>query len=367
MKKLSEKIKAITADTSSVISTFATADNSVQSELRLGARWSIRYAVDHITAKKDLSGGNPLWRQFSALDSEIRQAADLVITRYPSETIKINARAKNGEEKRRVARADFEARMASAFLADHKAATGKRALAVVRKKITALQAQQMELLAQMRAANSAYFAARAAENALALKEGRFWDCDRAALKGYFHPPFTRNYLADVSEQWRAALYMEMQSTGYKGWSGDWRHKLIGTGRGYLCGVDDNGDEWGHRVDMHSELTQDQYGDYDYSATVEQAMAVLYGIPAIKLDTCRRQGDLLFAEAPAFPGPGSTLHPQPEPWNIRESHQIESPSLERNGRWFRSADPITVTHTSHQPVILPPGGYRLYTLQIVGAD
>lgn len=272
----------------------------------------------------------------------------------------------------------------------------------------------------MRAENSKYLADRkatkAAEreaDALALKEGRFWDASKEALKGYFHPPFDKNYLADVSEKWRAALYLECEGAAWKDYNGNWRHKLVGTGRAYLCGIDDNGDEWGHECRI--DLGVDDYGNVGLDADVEDAMAALFEIPARRLRNCERQGDLLFCRetiptttravcpycgsrnlrpdrdthdviddaakiasgetvwcgfcgvvyAKKIAPPTLTLHDGP--WEIRESHRIESEGLERNGRWFRSPNPIHITHTSHQPVTLEPGEYRLYTLQVEDAD
>jgi len=55
------------------------------------------------------------------------------------------------------------------------------------------------------------------------------------------------------------------------------------------------------------------------------------------------------------------------WTPRESHEITSPSLRRNGRYFRSDDEITITHTSHPTVILPAGEYRLYLSQAADVD
>ena len=66
-------------------------------------------------------------------------------------------------------------------------------------------------------------------------------------------------------------------------------------------------------------------------------------------------------------PAVELHAQPEPWDVRESHQVSSPGLYRNGSRFRSDSEISVSHTSHAPVMLPPGEYRLYVLQIADAD
>jgi len=62
-----------------------------------------------------------------------------------------------------------------------------------------------------------------------------------------------------------------------------------------------------------------------------------------------------------------LRPQPEPWEIRESHTVQSEGLMRNGEYFASPNEITVTHTSHETVTLPAGEYRVYRLQVAGAD
>lgn len=240
------------------------------------------------------------------------------------------------------------------------------------------------------------------------------EADKEALKGYFHPPFDKNYLADVSERWRAALFIECESINYKDYNGNWRHKLGGTGRGYLCGIDDNGDEWGHRVEGLPQ-GRDDHDNLSLDSTVEEAMAILFGIRAAALAECTRQGDLLFCPAKipsenkvicercGMPesqhfaskldldsergiyedylacycagsyerySPRTIKAPVLEPeekWTPRESHDITSPSLQRNGRYFRADHQITVSHTSHPTVVLPPGEYRLYALRVEDAD
>lgn len=411
-KKLNEKIQAITRDQSTVLASYETdASTSTQAELRMTAKWAIWYPVDSIHAPKrmdrEAKWDNSPWQACAAAQIEINRICDLASGReYKS--LPINARTKTGPAQREEARALFEIECAQAFLAAYKQATGIKRLNAVRVAVAGLQAKQKEILKDMRAENSRYLAdrkaAKAAEreaDAVALKEGRFWDASKEALKGYFHPPFEKNHLADVSEKWRAALYLECESAGWKDYHGNWRHKLVGTDRAYLCGIDDNGDEWGHECRI--DLGVDDYGNVSLDADVEDAMAVLFEIPSRRLDNCERQGDLLFCrqQIPSTPrqvcrrcgakwnpielGDGlmacdccqsisepRTIHP-PQlaqhhgPWEVRESHRIEAEGLERNGRWFRSPNPIHVTHTSHHPVMLEPGEYRLYTLQVADAD
>lgn len=238
-----------------------------------------------------------------------------------------------------------------------------------------------------------------------MKSGRFWEADKDALKGYFNPPFDKNYLADVSPHWRAALFLECGSVSYKSYAGNWGHKLVGTGSGYLCGIDDNGDEWGFVVGNLPQ-SSDGYGSNRMDTTVEEAMAEVFDIRRSLLDTCTRQGDLLFCPVKirktpvtvcahcgkpktahslktGYAGYGAepteylacgysfpageyqeaiieppTLKPA-ETWTPREAHDITSPSLRHNGRYFAADDPITITHTSHATVTLPAGEYRLY--------
>lgn len=371
-QRISDKIKAVTSDRSIVVSKFSvTSDDSTQAELRLRASWVIDFPVDEIKWPNQLSGSfDPLWTEIIALNSKITSVSRLV-SGSKDAVLPISARTKTGPEKRAEAKAAFVIEAGQAFLADYKEATSKKALDRVRSVIADLQNRQKALIPRLRKANSEYLAQRKAakaernrKNTEALAAGRFWECDREYLKGYFHPPFARNYLADVSEKWRAALYTEMESTAWKARKGDWRHKNIGTGWAYLCGIDDNGDEWGHLVNLRSMMNTDRHGDLEYMASVEDAMCKLFDIPKYKIRSCVRQGDLLFCPEAI---PDVELHPHEGPLEVRESHRIESPSLERNGQWFRSADPITVTHTSHQPVTLEPGEYRLYTLQSTDTD
>ena len=368
-KAITEKILAIKKDRSQVLATYEIRDESVQTALRLSSTWTIKAPVDEINYPKDLSGKNSdLWHEMWILAWEITKAAELKTGRSQI-TIVINEKTKTGPARRAEAKAAWLIESGNAFLADYRAATAKRNLAAVRKSITDLQTRQKDLLPKLREANSLYLsgkksakAEQAAKNAEALKSGRFWEADKDALKGYFHPPFDKNYLADVSEKWRAALFLECESVSYKGYNGDWRHKLSGTGDAYLCGIDDNGDEWGHAC--HVDLSRDNYGNGGFDATVEEAMGNLFEISVKNLANCQRQGDLLFC--PSRIPTETELHPE-EKWTPRESHDITSKSLYRNGRYFRADHEITVSHTSHAAVILSPGEYRLYALEVADAD
>lgn len=375
LDRINQRITAATADKSQVAS-YSISDNSVQAELRLYAKWKISVSVDTINYPKDLNPEHPradLWQQMYDLAIAIRKTATLADRRnpegYKDHTIKINARTKNAEAKRADAKAAWQIDVGRQFLADYREVTKKSNLARVRKQIIALQAQQKALLPRLRESNSVYLSARkiqtatqSRKNAEALKSGRFWEADNETLKNYFHPPFNRNYLVDVSPRWRAALYTEMDSTAWKAGSGDWRHKNIGTGQAYLCGIDDNGDEWGHRINLSEYIDLDEYGDMGYAGiTVEDAMAELFDIRKNKLDACIRQGDLLFCMEKIEQG--TEIHPHEGPWQIRESHEILSSGLQHNGTYFASQNPIYIRHTSHNMITLPAGEYRLYELQI----
>lgn len=412
--KISEKIKKIISDKSEVTSTYRTTDLSVQAELRLSAEWRISVPVDTINYPRCLNPESDMtpWNQMTSLEIEINKISQLISRQIPTAHIKISEKKKDGYELRAHAKTEWMAETGAQFLADYKAVTKKRNLTAVRKQITALQARQKALLPELRAANSAYVLARKnaksermAKNAEALESGRFWDADKDSLKGYFHPPFDKNYLADVSEKWRAALFLECESSSYKTYSGNWGHKLVGTGRGYLCGIDDNGDEWGFTL---SNLPQshDEYYDAKLDSTVEEAMAEVFDIRASALEKCTRQGDLLFCPVTIRKTPltvcrncgkperdhvedvggskkcdyfsvslswepGKIIEPPTmkpsDKWTPRESHDITSKSLRHNGRYFAADDQITITHTSHATVILPAGEYRLYMSQMPDAD
>ena len=413
---ITEKINKIMADKSQVIATYRVRDDSVQAQLRLSATWIILMPVDAINYPKDLSGKNSeVWNEMWLIAREITKTAELK-TGTNRTTISINERTKSGPARRAEAKSAWMIEAGTAFLADYRAVTGKRYLASIRKTITELQAQQKALIPKLRQSNSAYLGGKKSErelqktkNAEALKSGRFWEADKDTLKGYFHPPFDKNYLADVSEKWRAALFLECESVSYKRYSGDWGHKLSGTGRGYLCGIDDNGDEWGHRIDNLPQ-SRDNYGDAGLDSTVEEAMSDLFDISLASLTKCRRQGDLLFCPV-KIPtedreicdrcgAPKSAHHDSVETsddgqhqrsylacdyrgnfqaydrrvikapiltpvdtWTPRESHEITSSSLKHNGRYFRAGDEITVSHTSHAMLTLPRGEYRLYMSRV----
>jgi hypothetical protein len=377
MEKNSEKLEKINTRIARALAdpglkcSYQITDSSVQAEIRLWVEWSIRLPVDAIGYPKSLGPETAPWPKMRALQYAINGIARIK-SRNQARAEKINIRRQNGAALREAAATRIRIEEAATFLPAHRSAL--RRIPALNRKITALQAEQKILLPEMRRANSEYFQIRKVEKTTraradtdALASGKFWEASKEAVKNYFHPPFARNYLADVSAQWRAALYTEMGSTAWKAGKGDWRHKNTGTGYGYLCGIDDNGDEWGHHVDLSGRLRRDSYGDYGYVATVEQAMGELFGLRSLaELEAATRQGDLLFVPEKEIPA-DVELRAQPEPWTVRESHTVASPGLRRDGRWFAADAEIVVEHTSHHPVVLPPGKYRLYALPVADAD
>lgn len=369
---LRNQIAKITASTAPVLCSFRCEDTSVQAELRVRCEWSITYPVDAIHYPKPVDNSWPQpepWSNMRGIVATIENVATLANAEMTL-TRPINLKTKTGPARRAADREAFEIEQGKALLAAYRRVTTKRHLAKITRKIADLQARQKDLLPDLRAHNSAVMLARRTaaverreKNQEALTTGRFWEAGAAALKQYFSPPFEKNYLADVSERWRAALFVECESVSYKTTYGNWGHKLVGTGRGYLCGIDDNGDEWGHhcRIPQH----YDQYGNRQIDGCIEDAMSDLFGICVTRLADCERQGDLLFCRE-TIPA-GVALAEQPEPWEVRETHRIESAGLLRNGRHFRSAAPILVSHTSHAAISLPAGDYRLYALSIADAD
>jgi len=94
------------------------------------------------------------------------------------------------------------------------------------------------------------------------------------------------------------------------------------------------------------------------------MSEIFDIPESALVRCQRQGDLLFC--PEKIPTDIDLEPQ-EKWEIRESHEIWSPGLQRNGRYIKSDREIVVTHSSHDTLVLAAGEYRIYASRIEDAD
>lgn len=377
-----------------VVAFFAIRDNSVTTQLRLDLEMGYRIRPDQIKYPRDLSGQNPAARTLREFEIEIDRCARLY---YYTESYRLsaNSRTKTGDQQRTAAIAAFRLVSGNEFV---RRSPGKKAIAAAWAKIRDLQARQKALIPKIRATNAGIVAGRKAtaqQKRDALTAGRFWECDAKTLKNYFHPPFAAKALVDVSEKWRAALFVETESTNVSNTRGQYWHKSEPTDQAWLCGIDDNGDEWG----FNPSRSHDRF---DFDDTVETAMAAAFGVSIYELPRCTRQGDLLFCPVsipatqqtvcslcgrpwePVDINPVETrcswcqyglehrvepptLTPQTEPWEIRESHTVASDGLERNGRYFRSPSTITVTHTSHAPVTLDPGEYRLYTIDKPGAD
>jgi hypothetical protein len=234
-----------------------------------------------------------------------------------------------------------------------------------RKQISLLQGIQRVEISKRRALNGAVAVARrtaAAETrtreAEALAAGRFWECSEVTLKEFFSVPFACRKLVNVSQRHRAALFIELEhGTGPDGYGA-----LVPTSRAYLCGIDDNGEQWGFRVSMPGE-----WSAWEYGSTVEEAMAVCWGVDIEVVQRSYRQGEVLFwaSEAPVgLKDWGScTLAP---------SHDAESPSLQATGTQMDgrgllgSADPIVISHPTHAPLTLPAGTYA-YAIHGYDAD
>jgi len=375
VKRMEEKVKKAEtlATEKNVNTTFELTDSaSVQTQLRIGISSKIVYNVDQIHYPKNLSGDdNPLWSEMYAIKRKIVDVSWILNPTNDYYEFDIHKKRKNGPEKREEQKNQLYLEKSNEYLKQLRKACLPSNLKIIRNRITTLQTKQKALLPKLRKANSEYLAGKRAEkvakqekNTQALAEGKFWDADKDALKDYFNPPFERNYLVDTSEQWRAALYIECASISYKDNFGNWRHKLSGTNNGYLCGIDDNGDEWGHEV---TDLNQavDYYDNQELSGTVEEAMAEIFEISETKLENCQRQGDLLFCKEKIPENVELTQHTGA--WEIRESHMIESKGLQRNGLYFKSEMDIHISHTSHAPITLPFGEYRLYESQMDDVD
>jgi hypothetical protein len=374
IKKLQERITKEKAKAKEVgiSSSFTIEDHSTKKELRLSPVWGIDYVIDYINYPKNLEGGSihPLWIEMQEIQFQLQKLSHLDSFREPETNYSINEYTKHGAAEREQIKMEFYSNYGTSFLDKLRKFSGKSFINNLKKQVVELQAKQKKLLPELRKANSEFISKRKQakeekklREAEFLKNGEFWECETETLKSYFHPPFDKNYLADVSEKWRAALFVECESMPYKDYHKNWRHKLVGTGRGYLCGIDDNGDEWGHEV-YRLYQPYDEHGNAALSGTVEEAMSELFGISKNKLSQCYRQGDLLFCSEII---PEETKLYDEKSWEVRESHEIISPNLRRNGHYFSSDVPIRVQHTSHAAIELPAGAYRLYAHQVLDAD
>lgn len=305
---------------------------------------------------------NAPWHAMHEAKGEIRRIA-LLATGLPRLVLTASSKSRVGATRRAEATTAWRLETRKVFLAAYQAATAKRRLAEIQRQVAEIQGRQKPLLVEIRRRNSEYVAAHSQaraeqrqRNVEAMASGRFWEADRDAIKAHFHPPFGKNFLADVSKRWRAALFVECASESYPLHGDRWGHKLTGIGNGYLCGIDDNGDEWGHRV---GGLCQgyDDFGSLRPEGTVEEAMSILFDVPMHALATCVRQGDLLFR--PLAHLPEEVELDAEETWEPRPSHTITGHGLRHNGRFFDAPSGATITHTSHAAVALQVGAYCLH--------
>lgn len=218
----------------------------------------------------------------------------------------------------------------------------------VLRKVGRLQERQQELIRRRRELNGKAVVKRrqiAQERrraeAEAIEAGRFWECSEKTLKDFFHVPFRRRKLVDVDSRHRAALFVEVElqydpCEGYE--------RLLPTDRAYLCGVDDNGEEWGFVL----------RGPWLYTSRVVDAMAVAWGVKPSTVGRAQRQGELLVW--PSLIPEGTELRGRTS-YDLAPSHTAKSPSLRVNGEYLASDDPIEIVHPTHQPLRLEPGTYR----------
>lgn len=214
-------------------------------------------------------------------------------------------------------------------------------------KIKKLQQRQAQIIAEIRKLNGAVVVARRRQaqekrdrEQAALEGGRFWECSEETLKDFFHVPMKPRKLVDVSERHRAALFVHLELEDY------YVKQLVPSEQAYLCGIDDNGEQWGFRITRYPRWT--------YDSSVEEAMAECWHVPMEVVKRSYRQGEVLVW--PETVPPGTTLTPKPV-CDVAPSHTMKSKTLTVNGTRFMSFDPIRIEHPTHGALELPPGEYR----------
>jgi hypothetical protein len=373
-----------------------------QTRQRVEASYRVRLAVDEIKLQKNM-GSHEVYSELATQWRDLQREIDqLRLIAEHSETMTYGTRS---ETKRHMKLTALTTRLAW----DYADAIMRAWFAepYLQTRIKTIQTQQIKIIVRVRAHNAAAIVdkrrtAKRKQEAeqRALAEGKFWECESKTLKNYFRVPFDSRALVEVSERWRAALFVETESENCSNQRGTYWHRSLDTGRGYLCGIDDNGDEWGFHVAA------------GFSDTVESAVAEVFGVSSDKIKNCYRQGEILFCPAkpitepiivcrfcgakwtprvelsndPEDPRPTyhctgcgtwwigdydmPTLHPPvftaTEKWQIVEGHEAWSPGLETNNRWIRSSHEITVTHPTHEMLVLPAGSYRMY-VHVENAD
>jgi|GEM_PF-5415148 len=236
--------------------------------------------------------------------------------------------------------------------------TADRMLARTRKsrvrKIATLQRRQSEIIREIRRLNGAVVverrrAAKAHREAEkeALAAGRFWECSEQTLKNYFSVPFRKRKLVDVSERHRAALFLDLDYEGYG-------VGLQPSGVAHLCGIDDNGEEWGFRLLVYRS----------YDVTVVDAMMTCWGVRRDIIERATRQGEILIWSE-NIPD-DVRLESADDEHDIAPSHTVRSETLQINGEYFYATTPIIVEHPTHAAIWLQPGSYR-YASHDMSAD
>jgi len=187
----------------------------------------------------------------------------------------------------------------------------------------------------------------------AFNRGEFWRADEDYLKKFFNPPFSKSKLTDVSEKWRACVFVELEY-----WQGE---GLRPTTRAYLCGIDDNGQKWG-------QIVQKQYDSWDYqgwsySTSVEEVMSEVFGCIVDK--DCIRQGDVLIRPVDWNTAPDLEWEKKDE-LRINGSHILFSPDMK--AAYIRGVGEIYYVEIvigrlehrgGHQPITLQPGRYIIH--------
>lgn len=384
IKGAQNRIKKMVDDNPHLFISVYIDDISTQKEIRLTSHIHIRYQADQIKSKKDMNESG-YGIDFKKISEKIFQ---LSLLKYHTETFKhpTPSRSKSALVERKQLIDTYTLDFYNRALKEISAARIKAK--ALPRQISALQDEQKELLKLIRESNSKYLAQRKAEkqaiaerNTQAIADGKFWKCTADFLKVYFQPPFSKNHYAGVSRQHRAALFIECRTGSYKGSNG-WYHRMEPSGLVYLCGIDDNGDEWGHIIDMsyYMEIeSTDGYGNPRYSfefCSIEDVMGHMFGVHPDNIDYGYRQGDVfLLPVSPLEYGLENVEWKKIDCGyeDILESHTINGYNIEScvksDYKYYRCKSLITLTHTSHQTVMAPPGNYRLHTLdqEVVGSD
>lgn len=235
-------------------------------------------------------------------------------------------------------------------------------LSEMQKEIEYIRKRNENIVSQIEK-NLQYFENRKKEAAISKEKnrriefGEYEGKKDTALRRFFGLNGRRLYLVEASNRWRCTLWAETEVVGGKGMYGGLWSKTIPTGKLFLLGKDDNGQNW--EIEANYENFGGEYeldfDDIHRNCSILKMMAFVFDCTEEEVQKSKRQGDILVCPI----GEGTTEE-KPTEQTIRGTHTF--PGVQKEENVYILPERTSMKHPSHAPIELEAGTYKIFESQ-----